>query len=145
MTGNGKKKPGSEQHTTRNIKPRAAMPMYERSVSAEVPNSILFEVLATGKTVEHQFSGELTLGRTISDPAPPTHADMTALMPKNAGVSRIHVRISVHEGLPCIEDLGSTNGTLLNGFKLEPFTKVGLKDGDLLEPGKFKLKVIFKF
>ena len=47
------------------------------------------------------------------------------------GVSRYHAKISRNpEGKWCLEDLGSTNGTRLNGNPLT--TAVPLKDGDLI-------------
>ena len=90
----GKENDQQTEQTTRSIKPRAAMPMYERHVSSEVPSKIAFVVLSSGKVVEQAFSHELTLGRTISAPSPPTHVDMTEHMSKDAGVSRIHARLS---------------------------------------------------
>src|SRR5438445_11409195 len=42
-------------------------------------------------------------------------------------VSRKHAKISTHSGQITIQDLGSTNGTFVNGEKIK---KVRLKEGD---------------
>ncbi|MHB1017883.1 MAG: FHA domain-containing protein [Coriobacteriia bacterium] len=55
-------------------------------------------------------------------------------------VSSTHARISISESGPVLEDLGSTNGTLLNG---QPVTRVmALKSGDAIELGKNRIEVV---
>ncbi len=54
-------------------------------------------------------------------------------------VSRKHARISLNGGVITIEDLGSTNGTFVNGEKVEHGT---LKEGDRVLVGTNILKVI---
>ncbi len=52
--------------------------------------------------------------------------------------SRSHARVSVKDGKYYLEDLGSTNGTYLNGSKLKG--RQQLKNGDLIEVGKTSIK-----
>jgi pSer/pThr/pTyr-binding forkhead associated (FHA) protein len=54
-------------------------------------------------------------------------------------VSRRHARIQVNPGRITIEDLGSTNGTFVNG---ERITQVELKEGDRILIGTSILKVV---
>jgi len=54
-------------------------------------------------------------------------------------VSRKHARIALSEGVITIEDLGSTNGTFVNGEKVERGT---LKEGDRVLVGTNILKVM---
>ena len=56
-------------------------------------------------------------------------------------VSRRHARLSVEDGELCVEDLGSTNGTYLNGRRLEPGRHARVADGDELELGSVRLRV----
>jgi pSer/pThr/pTyr-binding forkhead associated (FHA) protein/AAA+ ATPase superfamily predicted ATPase len=60
------------------------------------------------------------------------------------GVSRRHARILKREGLVLIEDLGSINGTLVNGKRLAPYIPERLYTGDLLQLGKLLIEVEFK-
>ncbi|WWR15826.1 DUF6382 domain-containing protein [Lachnospiraceae bacterium JLR.KK008] len=55
---------------------------------------------------------------------------------KEHTVSRIHAKLTEEEGIIYIEDLHSTNGTLLNDLPLEPHERIKLKRGDLLQFGK---------
>jgi len=56
----------------------------------------------------------------------------------NLGVSKKHATITRHNGSYFIEDLNSTNGTLLNN---EPITKAGLSGKDVITIGKHTLFV----
>jgi DNA-binding winged helix-turn-helix (wHTH) protein len=57
-------------------------------------------------------------------------------------VSRRHARLMVAEGLATLEDLGSKNGTFVNGIRL--MSPVALRDGDELRVGSvpMTLKVL---
>jgi DNA-binding winged helix-turn-helix (wHTH) protein len=52
-------------------------------------------------------------------------------------VSRHHARIQLSEGRAMLEDLGSKNGTLLNGTKIDQ--AVALRDGDEIRLGSVEL------
>jgi pSer/pThr/pTyr-binding forkhead associated (FHA) protein len=54
----------------------------------------------------------------------------------NLGVSKKHAAITCQKGSYFIEDLKSTNGTLLNN---EPITKAGLSSKDVVTIGKHTL------
>ena len=56
----------------------------------------------------------------------------------NLGVSKKHATITCKNGSYFIEDLNSTNGTLLNN---EPITKAGLSGKDVVTIGKHTLFV----
>jgi hypothetical protein len=60
------------------------------------------------------------------------------------GVSREHVCISKRNSAVTVEDLGSTNGTLLNGVRLAPYLPEFLHDGDQLQLGKLLIEVGFR-
>lgn len=48
----------------------------------------------------------------------------------NTSVSRVHAELSVESGILYVRDLGSRNGTKLNGTKIDAFRKYPLKQGD---------------
>ncbi len=70
------------------------------------------------------LQGELTLGRDPSCSIP---------IEDDSYVSTLHLRFYDYEGQPMVEDLGSTNGTFLNGNKLRG-TKL-LHPGDRIQVG----------
>lgn len=51
---------------------------------------------------------------------------------RDDGVSRRHARVLITGGQATVEDLGSANGTLVNG---EPVTRAVLRDGDKIQVG----------
>jgi len=53
-------------------------------------------------------------------------------------ISRAHAAVGFREGGFFVQDLGSTNGTLVNGAREE---KASLKDGDEIQMGKLILQI----
>jgi diguanylate cyclase (GGDEF)-like protein len=51
---------------------------------------------------------------------------------RDPGVSRVHARVFARDGAWYVEDLGSTNGTLLNGLLV---SRSPVEDGDVMELG----------
>ena len=87
---------------------------------------------------------ETILGR--SDRANPRQPDLD-LTPYGAlekGVSRHHAIISRSEDTLTLVDMGSANGTHLNGQRLVPDQPRLLRDGDEIRLGKLVVHVYFK-
>ncbi|GMV37346.1 MAG: hypothetical protein AMXMBFR61_18540 [Fimbriimonadales bacterium] len=57
---------------------------------------------------------------------------------EDSSVSRRHAKVSLEGGVLWVEDLGSTNGTYVNGVKVEGRTKVS--HGDALQFGESRLR-----
>ena len=60
------------------------------------------------------------------------------------GISRAHARIDRVENKVLLTDLGSTNGTFLDGKRLSPQVAATLHNGAALQLGKLVLRVEFK-
>jgi pSer/pThr/pTyr-binding forkhead associated (FHA) protein len=74
---------------------------------------------------------ELLIGR---------HADGLGRLGDDEEISRYHARVSLDAGGLCaVEDLGSTNGTFVNGLRISVPER--LKQGDTIELGGSKLVV----
>jgi two-component system phosphate regulon response regulator PhoB len=85
----------------------------------------------------------MTIGR--SDPQRGVYPDVD-LGPHGAqhrGVSRQHAVIIARENRIAVKDLGSVNGTRLNGRVMVPDQEYRLRHGDELEVGELKLQVRF--
>jgi hypothetical protein len=67
--------------------------------------------------------------------------DLTPDLALEQAVSREHVSVFGRGEDVMVEDLGSTNGTLLNGIRLDPYMPETLKDGDQLQLGKLLIEV----
>jgi pSer/pThr/pTyr-binding forkhead associated (FHA) protein len=87
---------------------------------------------------------EVILGRASEGQSMVPDINLEPYQAFEAGVSRIHAAIRVVGGQALITDLGSGNGTRVNGNKIEPHTPHPIANGDLLNLGKLKLQVIIK-
>jgi hypothetical protein len=81
------------------------------------------------------------LGRAIS-----TSNNVINLTPYGAeesGVSRRHAALRIEQEHVWITDLGSVNGTFLNGRQLEPNKPYIVRDGDEIEMARLRLHIYF--
>jgi 3',5'-cyclic-nucleotide phosphodiesterase len=84
---------------------------------------------------------ELIIGRSDTDTDAPPGLDLAPYLAADQGVSRQHaVLIPMSEGL-YVSDLGSKNGTWINGEFLEPGSRHQLEPGDVVELGLLRLVV----
>lgn len=86
----------------------------------------------------------LTVGRASDipgDAAP--DVDLGPYEAGDKGVSRQHIRLKRKNILVYVIDLGSTNGTFLNGRRLVPHAERLLRNGDELQLGRLKVRVRF--
>jgi pSer/pThr/pTyr-binding forkhead associated (FHA) protein len=97
----------------------------ERKITLVVPGS--------RRRFKLVIQGEIRIGRSSSEQMP--EVDLTDDDGAVKGVSRLHAKIrSVQDGLVLI-DLNSTNGTMLNNFRLPPEEPYPLSSGDELRFG----------
>ncbi|MEI8233760.1 MAG: VanZ family protein [Verrucomicrobiota bacterium] len=86
--------------------------------------------LAVQDRLQREHGGRLILGRSREE---------AQLCLKNTSVSGRHLALTYRSGQFEIEDLGSSNGTRLNGRKLTPMRPALLADGDRIEAGEVLL------
>jgi phosphoserine phosphatase RsbU/P len=63
-------------------------------------------------------------------------ADCAVCLPPKA-VSRQHAQITLEDNTYCLEDLGSSNGTFLNGTRISPHVRVRLTEQDTFQVGPY--------
>lgn len=90
-----------------------------------------------------KIDSELYIGRTEPDQTIFDGLDLAAYQGRELGVSRHHAVIRVHGSDLLIVDLHSSNGTRLNGTRLEPDVEYRLTDGDQLAVGRLMMVVHF--
>lgn len=129
---------------TKKMAPRAALPIHDRkSKDSTTPTRLALTLMPSGHIVMTELVEDITIGRKMQNTSALAHIDLTPYGAHDRGVSRLHVRISLHANGVAIQDLGSTNGTFINEYRLVAFTKVDLQDGDLLEIGEMAFRVSF--
>ena len=70
--------------------------------------------------------------------------DLTPYQAYASGVSRLHSVLKREGNRVFVMDLGSSNGTYLNGKRLKPNVDQTLNHGDMLALGKLKIQILLK-
>ncbi len=98
----------------------------------------------TDKHLDIHFEKDnyLVLGRGGPEPNV-TRVDLAPLGAATLGVSRRHVRLIRMPAILIVEDLGTLNGTYINGEKLPSGHAYVLCQGDTLRLGGLSLKISF--
>jgi len=109
----------------------------------EAGTSVLTVVMtATGRRVPLPAGGEAVLGRLDATRGVFPDVDLTPDGGLEGGVSRRHARVHQQKLQFFIEDLGSANGTFLNGQRLTPYLPHPLRDGDEVQLGRVRLRIV---
>jgi pSer/pThr/pTyr-binding forkhead associated (FHA) protein len=113
-----------------------ACPIVPKNNKSESFTTKLVVISGPDQGIEHWVVEDITtIGRLDMEAK-------TQLMLSDRTISRMHARMEIHPDCVYLMDLGSANGTLINGISvIEP---VCLRDGDIIELGKTKIKVCIK-
>jgi pSer/pThr/pTyr-binding forkhead associated (FHA) protein len=104
--------------------------------------AIKLRIGAQQRLVEMPLNQTIHLGRKDPNQNILPEVDLSQDGPAALSVSRLHAKIfKDQDDDVLVEDLGSSNGTLLNGQRLTPETAATLIDGDTLHLGKLLIKV----
>lgn len=121
-------------------KPAKKLPVGDAFTSHQKP--IVFEI--DGTELELPSASTVVVGRASNVPGdPPPDLDLSAVNAEKMGVSRQHVKILRRDDLTYVSDMGSINGTFLNGHQLSAGIQRIIRDGDELKLGYLKIKVRF--
>jgi two-component system response regulator HydG len=101
----------------------------ERAVSQTMPAFIILDGADAGKEIRLKPGSSVVIGRGED-----AHVQ---LIDKNA--SRHHARLTWCEGQPTLFDLGSSNGSFVNGL---PINQIALLDGDEVKLGEIRLRYV---
>lgn len=99
------------------------------------PMAIRLRIGSKKREVELPLNRVIHIGRV--DPAENTfpELDLTEDSLQSKRVSRRHARILKQGDTVVVEDIGSVNGTFINGKRLDPYVPEVLEDGDTLQFG----------
>ena len=118
-----------------------------RSVPPTVPPEesdtvISLLIIETGQVLHLAGRNEFTIGRVSEGQPILPDVDMTPYNAFNLGVSRLHVSMKLTRTGVIVTDLGSSNGTRVNGQKIVPHVEYPVNHGDTVAIGKLKLKIM---
>ncbi len=104
-------------------------------------HSVRLFITSSRRMVTLPMTHEVRIGRTDPKRNIYPELDLTVDGGLDAGVSRMHAAIQVQDGEIVIVDLGSSNGTRVNGVELLPNRPQPLHDGDEVELGALQIRV----
>lgn len=118
--------PRTADATTPASRPAAPAPNPAKATRAKrgTPSRLMVLEPKVRKGSAYALGGELTLGRAAS---------CSIGLPDDTFASQLHTRVYLRDGAVWVEDLGSTNGTHVNGRRLA--APVQLATGDRLQIG----------
>lgn len=107
-------------------------------------NWVTLHLLDTGQVLPLAERNEFTLGR-ISDGQPiMPDIDLSPYQAYARGVSRLHAVLKREANHVFLMDLGSSNGTYVNGKRLTPNIDHAIANGDVIALGKLKIQILLK-
>lgn len=112
-------------------------------LEALIPWVIEFRVIGTPEIIRAPLGERLTIGREDDKNDIFPEINLTPHNGQRLGVSRKHARIIMRDNRMTIEDLGSANGTYINGLHIGVLVPTRLRDGDQLKLGNLSLQVHF--
>lgn len=107
-------------------------------------NWITLHLMDTGQVLPLSERNEFTLGRISEGQPIMPDIDLAPYQAYASGVSRLHAVIKRDAGRVLLMDLGSSNGTYVNGKRLNPNVEIPLGNGDVVALGKLKIQVLLK-
>lgn len=107
-------------------------------------STVLIHVRDATDPIVLQPARRIVFGRADKSSPNQPDLDLTPYGALERGVSRIHAAIERSEDTLTLIDMGSSNGTHLNGQRLSPDQPRVLRDGDEIRFGKLVAHIYFK-
>ena len=131
----------TDEQIEEELKKRTARP---EPVSAPSNSWISLHLMDSGKILPLASRNEFTLGRLSEGQPIMPDIDLTPYQAYASGVSRLHAVVKRDNNRVAVMDLGSSNGTYVNGRRLNPHTEESLSHGDIVALGKLKIQILLR-
>jgi hypothetical protein len=140
---------GLHSIVTQNIPPDSRpLPPLDRKKTAAYAKDLdtwaSLHLLESGQILPLGDRTEFTLGRVSEAQPIMPDIDLTPYQAYASGVSRLHAVLKREGKRVLVMDLGSSNGSYLNGKRLKPNTEQVINHGDMLALGKLKIQILLK-
>lgn len=147
-----------DQRTTNDVRREAeeAMKLYtavqNSTPKQDKPGSGVFrmgmllrvEVQGADTPIHIMPQEEMVMGRVDPASGDSPEIDLSPYAAYQMGISRRHAIIRWQDEALQVVDLGSRNGTYVNGKKVQPHQSLQLRHGDEIRLGKMSLRVYFR-
>lgn len=116
----------------------------KRFNQAGVPETIAV-VMPDGVELKLKTTQDIIIGRRPRAEDPPVTVDLQHYDAHRMGVSRHHAMLKVSKGTLILVDMGSVNGTFVNGHRARPANRYAVYHGDEIRVGRITLLLKFDF
>jgi hypothetical protein len=128
----------TDEHITKELIMKVPRP----EIIPPVYSWISLHFMGSGKILPLASRNEFILGRLTEDSLILPDVDLTPYRAGATGVSRIHAVVKRDEDKAMVMDLGSANGTYLNGRRIQPDVNVPLSHQDVIALGALQIQVL---
>jgi pSer/pThr/pTyr-binding forkhead associated (FHA) protein len=103
---------------------------------------ISLSLMDSGQILPLADRSEFSLGRSAEGQPIVPDVDLSPYNAYTNGVSRLHAVVKRLGDKIVLMDLGSSNGTYLNGNRLAPYVEMPVVHGDVIYLGKLKIQML---
>lgn len=143
---------GSPGLATLNIQRGASAQLQELSAQkpahppagAPLEATVAISVVDSGQIIPLEDRDSYSLGRSAEGQPILPDIDLAPYHAYENGVSRLHASISFEETQILLTDLGSVNGTRVNGQKIPAHKPFPIHHGDIITLGRLKLQLLVR-
>lgn len=101
-----------------------------------------FHHAESGKFFAFPETGNFIVGRISEGQSILPDVDFSPIQGFEAGVSRLHALVTMAPKGFFLSDLGSSNGTAVNGKKIDPHVEQEIRNGDKIQFGRLLLEAV---
>ena len=105
-------------------------------------STVSLHVVDFGQIISLSGRQEFTIGRSAGSQSILPDIDLAPFEAYEKGISRLHASIKLDEQRVTITDLGSVNGTALNGDTIPVHEPRTLNNGDMISLGELKVQIL---
>jgi hypothetical protein len=125
--------------------PRISSPPEPPQITGGLTDAaVSLHLIESGMILDLSGQNEFTLGRIAEGQPILPDVDLSPYEAYAQGVSRLHSSLKLNNQRVFIIDLGSSNGTRVNGHKIMPNVDYPLNHGDVVALGKFKIQILIR-
>lgn len=121
-----------------------ALAKKRKAEAVKITGWVTLQLLDSGKILPLAEQNEFTFGRLSEGQPIMPDVDLTPYRAYESGVSRLHATLKKKENKIIITDLGSANGTFVDGKRLKADQEHELTSGNVISLGKLKIQVLFR-
>lgn len=126
------------------IRPKTSPVSNQAPATSLQETGVSLHLVESGQILNLSGQTEYTIGRAAEGQFILPDVDLSNFQAYAQGVSRLHAALKINNQRVYIADLGSSNGTRVNGQKIVPNVDFPLNHGDVIALGKFKIQVLLR-